>query len=174
VIRTVRAALITCVAIATLAACGGNSSVGNKSLLNVKDQIAKCRIGECTTTTAAPTATTAAGGAGGGLAIGTPTTARAVTTTVVQEQVITINSDTAGNGTQFDPNTVTVYTNYPIRFTNKDSVPRSVVFGGNDTRRSPSIAPGGSWSTTFTAPGTYNYQDGTRPYAVGSIQVIAR
>ena len=166
---------VTIAAVAvTLAACGGNSSVGNKSLLNVKDQVAKCRIGECTTTTAAPTATTAAAAGGkGGLAIGTPTTARAVTTTVVHEQVITINSDSAGTSTQFDPNTLSVYTNYPVRFTNKDTVARSVVFTGNDTRRSPSIPPGGSWSTTFTSAGTYNYQDGTRPYAVGSIQAIA-
>jgi hypothetical protein len=60
-----------------------------------------------------------------------------------------------------------------VRFQNNDTVARSVV--SNDNKfRSPSIPPGGSWVLTLPTPGTYNYQDGTRPYAVGSIRVVAR
>lgn len=150
-----------------LVACGGSNKVGNNSLLNVQDKVNSCRVGECTTTTAPPAAATTT--PNGGLGI-KPATTVAPATTVVHEQVITINSDKT-TASQFDPNSVSVFTNYQVRFQNNDSVARSVVFSD---RRSPMIDPGKSWTTTFAAAGNYAYQDGTRPYATGTIQVIAR
>ena len=156
--------------VTVLAACGGSNKVGNNALLNVKDQVSKNRLGERTTTIPAETTTSIAAA----LAVRPATTKPPTVTTVAHEQVITINADRSAAASQFDPNTATVYTNYPVRFQNNDSVPRSVVVTNGDNRRSPTIAPGQSWTTQFAAAGTYNYQDGTRPYAVGSITVVAR
>ena len=50
----------------------------------------------------------------------------------VHEQLITINGDRSNAQAQFDPNTTNVYTNYPIRFQNADTVPRSVVVTNGD------------------------------------------
>lgn len=157
-----------------LAACSSDSKVGDEALLNVRDEVAKERLGERTTTTIPPT--TVAGAAKVGLGAPATTTApkAAVTTApVVNERVITINGDRSGAESQFDPNTVTVFVNYAIRFQNNDSVARSVVSNENNFR-SPSIPPGGSWVLKIPTPGRYNYQDGTRPYAVGEIVVQAR
>ena len=157
------------VALALLAgACGGSNEVGSDPLLNVKDKLPEKQLGERTTTTQA--VTTTAQPASLGLK---PSTTRPTATTIARELVIKVNSDRDPAG-KFAPNTATVFTSYPVRFENTDTVARSVVFQGKDTRRSPLIAPGQSWTTTFAAAGSYNYQDGTRPYAVGSITVVAR
>ena len=152
----------------TLAGCSSNSKVGNDSLLNVKDQIPKNRLGAATTTTAGPVTTV--GNAGLGIR---DTTTRPPTSTTVPEVVVAINGDRSGASSQFEPNSVTVYPNFVVRWMNKDTVARSVVFD-DGSKRSPSIAPGQSWSTTFAKTGTYTYQDGTRPYAVGAVTVVAR
>ena len=164
------AALAVLAAVTLLVACGGSTKVGSNALLNVKDQVSKNRLGEGTTTVPVVTTTSIAPAA---LAV-RPATTRPTATTVAHEQVITINADRSSAASQFDPNSATVYANYPVRFQNNDSVARSVVLTNGDLRRSPSIAPGQSWTTQFAAAGTYSYQDGTRPYAVGSITVVAR
>lgn len=156
------------VAVLLLAACSGDSKVGDEQLLNVKDQIPEGRLGAATTTTAGPTTT--AGNANLGIR---NTTTRPPTSTTVAEIVVTINGDRSGAASQFEPNSVTVYPNFIVRFHNKDTVARSVVFD-DGSKRSPSIPPGQSWATTFAKPGTYTYQDGTRPYAVGAVNVVAR
>ena len=172
--KLVRPFMAAVLALTVLAACSSDSKVGDDSLLNVKDEVAKQRLGERTTTTAAAVTTTAPGAKVGlGAA---PTTAKpqtATTTAAAKEYVITINGDRSGAASQFDPNNATVYVNYPVRFQNNDTAARSVV--SNDNKfRSPSIPPGGSWTLTLPTPGQYNYQDGTRPYAVGSIRVVPR
>jgi plastocyanin len=151
------------------AACGGSNKVGDKSLLNIKDQLPQGQLGARTTTTIAVTTTAQPASLG----IKPATTKAPTATTVAREQVILIYGDQNATG-QFSPNAATVFTNYTVRFQNNDTVARTVVFTGKDTRRSPVINPGQSWPTTFTTPGTYNYQDRTRPYAVGSITVVAR
>jgi len=167
-----RTSAIAVALLALVGACGGSNKVGNNSLLNVKDKVPTCRVGECTTTTPAPAAASATSTtATANVAIRPSTTKPPTATTVVREQVITINSDKASTAGQFDPNSATVFTGYPVRFQNNDTVARSVVFSD---RRSPDIAPGKSWTTTFASPGAFPYQDGTRPYATGSIQVVAR
>jgi hypothetical protein len=49
-------------------------------------------------------------------------------------------------------------------------VPRSVEDSAG-AFRSPTIPPGGSWDYKANTAGTYNYSDGTRPYAVGQLVV---
>jgi plastocyanin len=161
-------ATLVLVAAPILGACSGDNKVGNESLLNVKDQVGS-RLGAATTTTAPPATTTSVASLG----IGRPTTTRPTGTTTVAEFVITINGDSSGKS-QFEPNTATVFTNYKVRWQNSDAKARSVVFDEGGHAGSGDIAPGASWTTTFSSPGTYHYTDGTRPYAVASITVVAR
>lgn len=165
---------VALVAVALLAAgCGKSNKVGDDSLVNFKDQ-ANARLGSTTTTTAPPatTSTTAAQNKAG-IQNTTTTTAKATTTTAVQAAIeITINGDQAGSG-QFDPPVARVSLNSTVKWTNRDTVPRSVEA---DTGKfvSPSIPPGQSWTYKATAAGKFNYHDGTRPYAVASLEVVAR
>ncbi|HZQ87587.1 MAG TPA: hypothetical protein VFA83_22265 [Acidimicrobiales bacterium] len=155
-------------------ACGGNNKVGNKSLVNFKDQ-AQQRLGATTTTAGGPV-TTAAGG-GGHLGIGASTTttvAPRAATTVPQAQAfeIDINGDNSGT-TQFDPPAARVYAGTTVKFTNKDTVARSVESDTGAFNSGP-IAPNASWSYKAATAGQFNYHDGTRPYAVGSFEVVNR
>jgi hypothetical protein len=97
----------------------------------------------------------------------TPTTAPAGSF-----QVITINPDN-GSVTQFSPSASSVYAGTAVHWQNKDAKPRSVV-EDNGAFRSPLIPPGGEWVYMANTPGNYNYQDGTRPYAVGSLAVLSQ
>jgi plastocyanin len=177
-------AYLVIVAVA-LAGCGGDKAeVGDKSLLNFEEQ-ANQRLG-VTTTTAAPTTTTAATGPGGkpyaqgGTAGTTPTTAKATATTAPPTTATTvpqatleiaIRSDNAD--TKFDPENAAVYTGSIVRWVNKDTVARSVEADGGQFR-SPMIPPGGKFEYRATKEGTFNYHDGTRPYAVAILQVLPK
>lgn len=157
------------------AACGENNEVGDESLLDFKSQ-ANNRLGERTTTTMGATTTapptTAATGAKAGVGQAT-TTAPPTTARPAQTLDIAIHGDNAGT-TQFDPSAARVFKGTVVRWTNKDTVPRSVESDDNTTFASPPIPPGGSYSWTATAPGKFNYTDGTRPYAVASLEVLNR
>ena len=155
-----------------LAGCSDGSSVGDKGLLEGTDGNAGTRLGE-TTTTAAAAATTAppATQPGGGAT----TTARPAPTTTAkpaaQGYPIKIQPDQAG--TQFEPRVAQVFSGTPVTWTNTDSVPRSVEFSDQSYVSGP-IPPGGSATYTATRAGEFNYSDGTRPYAVGTLRVQAR
>ena len=84
---------------------------------------------------------------------------------------IGINGDNTSKP-QFDPPAARVYTGTVITFTNHDAVARSVV-SDNGAFDSGPIAPGASWKYTAATAGTFNYHDGTRPYAVAYFQVTA-
>jgi plastocyanin len=87
---------------------------------------------------------------------------------------ITINSDAGGaTTTQFDPSEARVYVNTVVRWINHDSVPRSVA-ADNHAFASSLLPPGGVFEYHALTPGTFNYHDGTRPYAVGVLQVVGR
>jgi len=157
-----------------LAGCSSNNKVGNKALLDVKDEASK-GLGQ-TTTTQASTATSSAGA----LAIGQKTTTtRPVATTAAPKAetatVITINGDNS-NVPQFDPSPAPVYVGGLIKWTNNDTKARSVVAVNPAGAFPPSgdIPPGGSYSWRATKAGIIDYQDGTRPYANGQLQVVAR
>ena len=105
----------------------------------------------------------------------TSTTARPVTSTTAKPQAkgyeIKIQADQAG--TQFEPRVAQVFAGTPITWTNTDSVPRSVEFSDGSYTSGP-IAPGASVTFTASRAGEYNYSDGTRPYAVGTLKVQSR
>jgi plastocyanin len=85
---------------------------------------------------------------------------------------ITINGDNTSQP-QFSPPAAKVYTGTVITFTNHDSVPRSVVSDNSGVFDSGPIPPGGTWKYTAATVGTFNYHDGTRPYAVAYFQVVS-
>ena len=164
---------LVAMAVLVTAACGSDNKVGDESLVNFKDQ-AQERLGARTTTTGAPVTTAA--GQGGQLAIGAKTTTtRATATTaapVQQAFEIDINGDNSTT-TQFDPPAARVFKGTVVKWTNKDSVARSIE-ADNGAFKSPSIPPGGTFTYTANAPGAFNYHDGTRPYAVASLEVVNR
>src|SRR5687767_13690123 len=182
--------LLALVAIFGSAACSSDNKVGDKALLDFKDQ-AQTRLGETTTTTAAPTTTTAKGavttttkpksGAAAG-AVATTTTVKArtaqgaptATTTPVDVQSIReihIYGDDAELA--LDPQIQTAYTGSVIRWVNKDSVPRAVRADSGQFA-SPMIQPGASWDYTAATVGTFAYADDTRPYVKGELRVAKK
>jgi plastocyanin len=82
--------------------------------------------------------------------------------------VIKIQSDSAGY--QFEPRVAAVAAGTIVRWTNTDSVARSVE-ADQGQFKSSSIPPGGSFDYATSAKGQFNYHDGTRPYAVGTLGV---
>ena len=169
-------AVLLALAVVVAAGCGGDTAVGEGVNLNIKDQADdQLRLGETTTTTAPEEE--AAGESGGRAALGdTTTTALPTTTTTVAAREValevSINSDTSGS-TQFVPSAARVFAGSLVEFVNTDTVARSVV-ADNGAFDSGMIPPGATWQYDATQPGSFNYHDGTRPYAVGTIEVVAR
>jgi plastocyanin len=172
--------LATVVAVLALVACSDSSKVGEGLEVKQGAEGANCRLGECTTTTSttsttlATTTTTRPGGppAAARPTTTTTTTAPPTTTTTAPRQatfVIKIQSDTASGG-QFLPRVATVRVGTLVRWTNTDTSPRSVE-ADEGQFASPPIPPGGSYDYRAEAGGSFNYHDGTRPYAVGTLQV---
>lgn len=159
--------LVALLALAGLAgACGGDEKVGDESLLEGTDgEAGGPRLGETTTTTADPSSPTTAVAT-----TAAPTTAPPTTAPAAPSVEVSINSDTTAGG-QFQPRVAQVPSGAIVRFVNKDTVPRSVVADSGAFDSGP-IAPGASWDWTAAGAGAYNYSDGTRPYAVGSIEVV--
>jgi plastocyanin len=172
----IRFCITIAVVLVAMAACSDKSKVGSQSLLNVKDKASQPRLGETTTTTASAQSTTSVAGALRQSTTTTSTTApKAATTTsttAAPTPTININGDKSGKS-QFEPSQLTVYAGTLVKWQNNDTVARSVVASDN-TFRSPPIPPGGSWTYKPGAPGNYLYQDGTRPYANGNLQVVAK
>jgi len=187
--RRIMILLLVVAALMTSAACGSDNKVGNKALLDFKDQ-ANNRLGETTTTTAAATTTTAKGAAGAvttttrakqgtaatattakagsAAAVTTATTAPAAVQTVRE---ISIYGDDAAQ--PLDPQIQTAYVGSVIRWINRDSVERTVRADSGQFA-SPSIAPGASWDYTASTVGTFAYGDDTRPYVKGELRVAKK
>lgn len=85
---------------------------------------------------------------------------------------VTINGDTSGQP-GFNPPDAAVYVGTEIVWVNHDSQPRGVI-AQNGAFHSPPIAPGKSYTWVAKAAGRYSYQDTTRPYVDGQIQVYAK
>ena len=159
----------TAAAALLLAGCSDDSSVGDAGLLEGTDGNAGTRLGE-TTTTATPDTT-----APPAPDQNQPATTRPAPTTTARPAAqafqIKIQSDQAG--TQFEPRVAQVFAGTPVTWTNTDSVPRSVEFADQSFSSGP-IPPGGTATFTANRAGEFNYSDGTRPYAVGTLRVQAR
>ncbi len=166
-------ALLVALAVVTIA-CGDDAEVG-EDVQTEGGGGGNLSIGEETTTTEAPAITVPTTQAPPSTTAKptTTTTARpAPTTTAAPRDTgfpISINGDNSEKP-QFDPPAAAVAVGTVVRFVNEDTAVRSVV-AQNGAFRSPDIPPGGSWSYKATQPGEYNYQDGTRPYAVGRLEV---
>lgn len=165
------------------AACGDDSKVGSDKLKDFESKGGSGALGG-TTTTVKPTGTTAAPQATAPPttpkpAAVTTTTARAVATTAAPTPttapagiVVKIQGDSQGNA--FEPSNTRAYQNTTIRFQNVDSAPHQVKARKGEFE-SPSLPPGGTWDFKLTlAPGTYEFTDAARPYAVGYLEVLAR
>ena len=185
--KRVMVLMLAVLALITSAACGSDNKVGDKSLLDFKEQ-ANNRLGETTTTTAAPTTTTAKSavttttkpGTKGGAATtttvkaGTVATVTTATTAPVATQTIReifIYGDDAAQ--PIDPQIQTAYVGSIIRWINKDTVERSVRADSGQFA-SPAIKPGGSWDYTAGTVGTFAYADDTRPYVKGELRVAKK
>ncbi|PIS41007.1 MAG: hypothetical protein COT26_00280 [Candidatus Kerfeldbacteria bacterium CG08_land_8_20_14_0_20_43_14] len=68
----------------------------------------------------------------------------------------------------FQPATLTISPNIEVTWTNNDSVTHTVT---GDTFDSGNIAPGSSFSQTFTQTGTFNYHCSIHPNMLGQIIV---
>jgi plastocyanin len=172
VLRVASAALL----LTALVGCGGQQ-VGNQSLFSSATGSGQALGGD--TPTPAPTstavvtshATTPPVASTAPRATATPKPA--ASQAPAAHLAVAVNSDSSGK-TQFDPSVANVYPGTQITWTNADTVTRSVVSDTAGQFNSGPIAPGASWSFTATAVGTFNYHDGTRPYAVASFTVVAR
>jgi len=93
------------------------------------------------------------------------------TTQAPQSIALTIGiwGDSSGKN-QFEPRQGAVRNGQTVRFQNNDNATRGVE-DSNGAWRSPDIPAGGFWDYKATASGTYNYNDTTRPYAVGQLVV---
>lgn len=166
---------VATLALAVLAACGGGNSVGSGVNLNSKGGGGALSLGSTTTTAAAVQTTSAAAP--------TTTQARAAATTAPPATAppttaaapvftITIESDNSGQS-PFSPPDAAVYAGTPVKWVNSDSKPHSVV-ANDGAFNSGTIPPGGSWTWVARVAGSHGYADGTRPYAVGTLQVANR
>jgi plastocyanin len=174
-VRTLRLTSLVAVLALAVAACGSSNKVGSGVKgLNVGDAAKRAAI-EATSTTVSPTTVASRGALGIGA---TSTTAKPVATTsppttqAIPTFDISINGD-SGSTTQFDPSAVRVYKGTIIRWTNKDKVARTVEADAGAFSSGP-IQPGATYSYKTVTAGSFNYHDGTRPYAVASIEVLSR
>lgn len=159
-----------------LAACGEDNKVGSGVDTDIEGQGGP-RLGEATTTvppetTVAPTTAAPPPTAAQVVTTAPPATAAPTTTPPTTQraaQVLEVSITSAG----FEPANVRVYTGQQVRFTNKDEQVRSVKAGDNSFS-SGDLAPGASWTFATNQAGRYDITDGTRPFVVGSIEVLAR
>lgn len=155
-----------------LAACGEDNSVGGGEVFEFDQQQAEALGGSTTTTSEVAgtvpdqTSTTLA-------ASQSTTTVQQTTTTLPPEEQevsveVLIQEDATGQA--FSPRIVAIPVGGKVRFVNHTSMARSVV-ADNGAFHSGDIPPGGVWIFEATSPGQFNYTDGTRPYAVGTVDV---
>jgi len=183
--RRIMVLLLAVTALVASGACKSDNKVGNKSLLDFKEQ-ANNRLGETTTTTAAATTTTAKGAATTTTRPGTKPGAGVTTTTAKSASAPTATTaTTAPKATQtireidiydddaaepLDPQVQTAYLGSIIRWVNKGKADRTIKADSGQFA-SPAIHPGASWDYTAGTVGVFAYNDDTRPYVHGELRV---
>jgi plastocyanin len=73
----------------------------------------------------------------------------------------------------YDPYYIRVYKGGSIKVTNVDAKARSVTADRGEFD-SGSIAPGVTWVYLANTVGKFNFHDGTRPFVVGTLEVLAK
>lgn len=154
-----------------VAGCSDDSSVGNEDLLKGTGGSGGTRLGETTTTVAPETTAPPAATPGEKTTTTKAAPAPPPTRAAAPPYEIKIQPDQAG--TQFEPRVAQVFAGTSVKWINTDSQPRSVEFSDQSYQSGP-IAPGQSATFTANRAGEFNYSDGTRPYAVGTLRVQAR
>ena len=151
-----------------LAGCGQNK-VGSDKLFNFTPKPTTASPSPTPAPTIAPTARVSTA------PVVAPTHVQPAPTAKQAQYGITINGDNQGQSAFYLPAS-RVYVGTLITWTNHDSVARSVVESDHTPTlfNSGPITPGGTWAYTASAVGTFNYHDGTRPYAVAYFQAISR
>lgn len=147
--------------LALLAACGGTTKVGSPELTGVGGG-KQGRLGQfmnSPTASARPSTTASARPTG----TGKPQSPDANETPSVKFKI-------TANG--YDPYYIRVFAGGLVLVTNKDSQARSVTADHGEFD-SGSIPPGGSWTYRPRSAGKFNFHDGTRPYVVGVLEVLA-
>jgi len=172
--RKATVAVLSVAVVMAAAGCSSKHQTGNSSLLNFPTT-KQAGLGASPTTTPAALVTTTPAGPRPTSAPKTTTAAttapRSVTTAApaAVHYAIAINPDGNPAG-QFAPADVEVPRGTVVTWTNDDTQPRSVVATGG-AFNSGLIAPGHAWSYTASTAGTFSYKDGTRPYALATLQV---
>ena len=148
-------------------ACSKDTKVGSGVKLGQKGKGGAIRD---QTTTTAPATTTTVKSTSTTAAKATTTTRPVTTTTAAAAIVIKIQDDEQGQ--PFSPAAIHVRTGSIIEWRNVGTKQPRQIKAADNAFRSPPIPPGGSWRWTANVPGTHDYMDETRPYAVsGKIQV---
>jgi plastocyanin len=162
-LRTTAALIL--VSLVAVSGCKKEKELGNESLLDFKEKEQQ-RLGQAspTPTSAQQAAPAPQGKQGVGQAA--PQPQQPAEQPAIK---VAINSDTAGSA--FDPSVVRVSKGAKVTWTNQSEAERSVV-ADDRTFNSGPIPPGGTYSWTANKVGKIGYTDGTRPYAVGSIEVV--
>jgi len=148
--------------VAVLGACSSDEKVGDESSLAF-DQEQADQFGATTSTTEAGVTETTAPAE-------STTTAAPNTTLPPEQQEVTIDVSINDQSPYFDPGLVQVRVGSKIRFTNKGASDHSVTSDTGLFDSGP-IPPGGAWIYDATTPGSFNYSDSARPFAVGTIEV---
>lgn len=151
-----------------LAGCTDKSGYGSKPLTDFKEKPQE-GLGSTTTEVAAPAAPPVTAPENQTTTTGPSTTT--TTRSAAQGYQVKIQSDQSS--TAFEPRVAQVFAGTPVTWTNTDSVPRSVEFSDQSYLSGP-IPPGGTATFTANRAGDFNYSDGTRPYAVGTLRVQSR
>lgn len=73
----------------------------------------------------------------------------------------------------FDPQVVRMFVGGTLQVTNADEQPRTYT-AANRTFDSGQLAPGESWTYKPQSPGRFDVEDDTRPYVVGTLEVLSR
>lgn len=71
----------------------------------------------------------------------------------------------------FNPSTLSVKTGTKVTWTNNDAIAHTITSDSGSLLNSGAIAPGQSFSFTFTAPGSVSYHCAIHPMMKGSITV---
>jgi len=169
-------------ALLLVAGCSGNTQVGNASLLKGATGSGGNLGGQPTTTLASAPGATPTHRPSAPTTAAPPVTVHTATTVATHTSAaptgpqvaihISINGDNA-DMPAFDPSVAAIYTGTCAEWTNDDRVARSVIADAGSFH-SPSLAPGATWTYCGTTTGSFTYHDGTRPYAVATLNVEAR
>lgn len=155
-------------AVSVVAACGGGSSVGDQSALEFDQKAQGEALGATSSTAkkaAVSTSSTSAGPSG------TTQATSSATTAPPEKQQVTLDVSINDASPYFEPSHTVVRVGSKVRFTNKGTNTYSVVSDTGEFESGP-IAPGSAWIFQATTLGRFNYSDGGRPFAVGSIEVV--